>query len=265
MTSVAPPEPQLALDDVVKVYPSRSGDIAAVDPTTLSVDAGEFVCLVGPSGCGKSTLLKMLAGFEATSRGTIRVGGRPVDGPSPERGFVFQQASLYPWNSVQGNVEFGLRARKMPRDERWRRAAEMIKLVGLDGYEEKKPYELSGGMQQRAQLARVLAVDPEVLFMDEPFGALDEFTRARLQVELLGIWQRSHKTVVFVTHSVEEAVFLGTRVVVMSARPGRVILDRRIELPGDDEGRVRDPSVIATTDFQQLREELTRAIVRAHD
>ncbi|KAB7752819.1 MULTISPECIES: ABC transporter ATP-binding protein [Mycobacteriaceae] len=262
--TAAPEAEGIELDAITKVYPSSDGEVIALSETTLSIEPGEFVAVVGPSGCGKSTLLQTLAGFVTPTTGTARVGGHPIDGPNPDRGVVFQSPTLYPWLTVAGNVEFGLRARGVPSAERRERSASVLELVGLADFADKRPYELSGGMQQRAQIARVLVGDPGIVLMDEPFSALDPFTRQRLQVELLSIWERDRKTVLFVTHSVEEAVFLATRVVVMSARPGRVIADRPVRLPGDVPGAARTVDVLGTAEFAALKAELARLILEAH-
>ncbi|MDF0530157.1 ABC transporter ATP-binding protein [Tsukamurella sp. 8F] len=255
---------RVVLNGASKTYETASGPTIALQATDLVIEPGEFVCIVGPSGCGKTTLLQLLAGFLAPTDGVVEVGGKPVKGPAAERGVVFQAPTLYPWLTVRGNVEFGPKVRGVAKAKRRERATEMLDLVGLADFGDKRPYELSGGMQQRAQIARVLAGDPAIVLMDEPYGALDALTRERLQVDLLKIWRRAGKTIVFITHSVEEAVFLGTRVLVMSARPGRVIVDRRIDLPGDTEDGVRDPSVLATTEFTELKAELAQAIYEAH-
>ncbi|MGW0865990.1 MULTISPECIES: ABC transporter ATP-binding protein [Streptomyces] len=194
----------------------------ALDGIDLRIAAGEFVVLVGPSGCGKSTLLDLLGGLTRPSGGRILLDGRPVDGPGLDRGIVFQQYALLPWRTAQGNVEFGLEATGVPRRQRAARAREFLDLVGLTGFEDRHPHELSGGMRQRVAIARSLAYDPDVLLMDEPFAALDAQTRESLQDELLRIWQRTGKTVVFITHGIDEAVYLGQRVAVMTSRPGRV-------------------------------------------
>jgi ABC-type nitrate/sulfonate/bicarbonate transport system ATPase subunit len=225
----AGPDEGIVLDGVAHRYRGRSGGTDALGPVSLTIDPGEFVVVVGPSGCGKTTLLQLVAGFVRPAAGTVTVGGRPVDGPDPDRGVVFQQPALYPWLSVQGNVELGLRLRGVRRPERARRARAALATVGLGDVAGAAPYELSGGMQQRCQLARVLVTEPGVLLMDEPFGALDALTRERLQGELRALWLERRRTVVFVTHSVEEAVVLGSRVLVMSPRPGRVTLD--LDLP----------------------------------
>ena len=215
--------PQIDIQGVSHTYrPPRGREVLALDNVSLQVEAREFVALLGPSGCGKSTLLYLVGGFLPTEKGTIRVEGAPVAGPGPDRGIVFQHFALFPWKTVRANVSYGLEKAGLAREERARRAQQFIDLVGLSGFEESYPSQLSGGMKQRAALARTLAIDPKILLMDEPFGALDAQTRSLMQTELLAIWQRSPKTVIFVTHDVQEAVYLAQRVVVMSARPGRV-------------------------------------------
>ncbi|MCM6772303.1 ABC transporter ATP-binding protein [Nocardia sp. CDC159] len=255
---------RVVLTGVSKTYDTASGATVALAPTDLIIEPGEFVSVVGPSGCGKSTLLNLLAGFLTPTAGSLLVGPDPVAGPGPERGVVFQSPTLYPWLSVRGNVEFGPKCRGVDRSTRRAEALRLLELVGLADSADKRPYELSGGMQQRAQIARVLANDPRIILMDEPYGALDQLTRERLQVELLRLWRRAGKTIVFVTHSVAEAVFLSTRVLVMSARPGRIIVDRRIELPGDTADGVRELAVTATPEFQALKSALAQAIYDAH-
>ncbi|MFE5628651.1 ABC transporter ATP-binding protein [Streptomyces sp. NPDC056470] len=226
--------PKIVFEDVRKVFTVKesttrggsgtrgSREFTAVDGIDLEIAAGEFVALVGPSGCGKSTLLDMLGGLTRPTGGRILLDGTPVTGPGLNRGIVFQQYALLPWRTAQGNVEFGLEATGVPRRERAARAREFLDLVGLSGFEDRHPHELSGGMRQRVAIARSLAYDPDVLLMDEPFGALDAQTRESLQDELLRIWQRTGKTVVFITHSIDEAVYLGQRVAVMTSRPGRI-------------------------------------------
>ena len=202
--------------------PARGRPVLALDNVSLAVGDREFVALLGPSGCGKSTLLYLVGGFLPIEHGTIAVENRPVSGPGPDRGIVFQHFALFPWKTVLQNVLYGLEKQAMPRDERLRRARDFIELVGLTGFEDSYPSQLSGGMKQRAAIARTLAIDPQILLMDEPFGALDAQTRGLMQSELLRIWQRTPKTVIFVTHDVQEAVYLADRVAVMSARPGRI-------------------------------------------
>ncbi|MEU5242315.1 ABC transporter ATP-binding protein [Streptomyces lydicus] len=226
--------PKIEFEQVRKTFPVRRGraqgrgsahgddEFTALDGVDLRIDAGEFVVVVGPSGCGKSTLLDLLGGLARPSAGRILLDGEPVTGPGLDRGIVFQQYALLPWRTALGNVEFGLEATGVPRRERAARAREYLDLVGLSGFENRHPHELSGGMRQRVAIARSLAYDPDVLLMDEPFAALDAQTRELLQDELLRIWQRTGKTVVFITHGIEEAVYLGQRVAVMTSRPGRI-------------------------------------------
>ncbi|MFF7308891.1 ATP-binding cassette domain-containing protein [Streptomyces sp. NPDC008137] len=221
--------PKIEFENITKEFTvrDRKGDrqttrFTALDGIDLRIAAGEFVVLVGPSGCGKSTLLDLLGGLTRPSGGRILLDGRPVDGPGLDRGIVFQQYALLPWRTARGNVEFGLEATGVPRRQRAARAREFLDLVGLKGFEDRHPHELSGGMRQRVAIARSLAYDPDVLLMDEPFAALDAQTRESLQDELLRVWQRTGKTVVFITHGIDEAVYLGQRVAVMTSGPGRV-------------------------------------------
>ena len=199
--------------------------------SVLAVREREFLALLGPSGCGKSTLLYLIGGFLPTETGSILVDGKPVAGPGPDRGIVFQNFALFPWKTVRKNVLYGLERQSLPRDEREKRAQAFIDLVGLTGFEESYPSQLSGGMKQRTAIARTLAFDPRMLLMDEPFGALDAQTRSLMQSELLAIWTKTRKTVIFVSHDVHEAVYLAERVAVMSARPGRIktIVDTRFD------------------------------------
>ncbi|HTV00689.1 MAG TPA: ABC transporter ATP-binding protein [Luteitalea sp.] len=221
----------LQLRGVARTYVSGNRVVEALAPTDLDVEAGEFVCLLGASGCGKSTLLGLVSGLETPTAGTVTVGGVPVNGPSPERVLLFQEAALFPWLTVEDNVAFGLRQSSLPKAEQHRVAREWIDRVHLHGFEKAYVHQLSGGMRQRAALARALATDPSMLLMDEPFGALDALTRDRLHEELESLWAATRKTVLFVTHNVREAVALGDRVLVLSPRPGRIVGDFRIELP----------------------------------
>ncbi len=248
---------RLRLTEVSKEYTSGRDRFQALTPTSLTIAPGEFVCVVGPSGCGKTTLLHMLAGFVEPTEGTVLVGNTAVDRPSPDRGVVFQHANLFPWLTVRKNVEFGLKMKGVGRAERADKAQQMLELVGLDIHGDRKPYELSGGQQQRCQIARVLATDPRVILMDEPFGALDAMTRERLQIELLAIWRERRKTVVFVTHSVEEAIFLGTRVIVMGAHPGRVIYDKQVSFT-EEAADIR-----SSAEFVAMRNEVAAKIYEA--
>ncbi len=220
---------KIVFEEVTKTFPTKDRknrrnkeEFTALDGIDLEIGSGEFVVVVGPSGCGKSTLLDLLGGLTRPTSGRILLDGKPITGPGLDRGIVFQQYALLPWRTALGNVEFGLEATGVPRRERKHRAREFLDLVGLTGFEDRHPHELSGGMRQRVAIARSLAYDPDVLLMDEPFAALDAQTRESLQDELRRIWQRTGKTVVFITHGIEEAVYLGQKVAVMTSRPGRV-------------------------------------------
>jgi NitT/TauT family transport system ATP-binding protein len=222
----------IVIDGVSHTYrPPRGRPLLALADVSLDVRPREFVALLGPSGCGKSTLLYLIGGFLPVEQGRIVVDGNPVTAPGPDRGIVFQHFALFPWKTVRANVLYGLERMDLPRAEREARAQKFIDLVGLGGFEDAYPSQLSGGMKQRAAIARTLAVDPKILLMDEPFGALDAQTRSLMQGELLAIWRRTPKTVIFVTHDVQEAVYLADRVAVMSARPGRIkaIIDTRFD------------------------------------
>jgi len=222
----------IRIDRVTKIYESRSGaPVEALRPFDLEIAAGEFLVLVGPSGCGKSTLLYMMAGFSAPTSGTIRIAHESFTGPDIDRGMVFQSYALFPWLTVRGNVEFGLERKGIAKRDRKRIAMDYLQLVGLQDFADKHISELSGGMKQRVAIARAFATEPSVIFMDEPFGALDALTRRFLQRELLRIWREHRRTVVFVTHSVPEAVFLADRIIVMTARPGEMKSEIRVDLP----------------------------------
>lgn len=249
------------IQGVTKRFTTQQGDeVTALREVNLKIREHDFICVVGRSGCGKTTLLNMLAGFERPTEGRIIAAGVPVTKPSSRRGVVFQKPPLYPWLTVRKNVEFGMRMQGVPAKERNARAAHFLEVVGLADAGERHPYELSGGMQQRAQIARVLATDPDVILMDEPYGALDALTRERLQNELLRIWQEKRKTVFFITHSVEEALFLATRVIVMTAHPGTVKMDIPVDIPRDPTDPDNPRKVRENPRFQQLRDEITRAI-----
>jgi ABC-type nitrate/sulfonate/bicarbonate transport system ATPase subunit len=233
----------------------RFGQTLALQATSLEIAQNDFVTILGPSGCGKSTLLRIVAGLDQPSSGHLTLDGRPVTGPGADRGMVFQSYTLFPWLSVLDNVCFGLRERGWPRARQLEVAHSFIKKVGLTGFEMHYPKQLSGGMQQRTALARALANQPRMLLMDEPFGALDHQTRELMQELLLGIWESEQTTVLFVTHDIDEAVFMGSRVMVMSARPGRIKLERVVPLP-----HPRHYSVKTTPAFMQLKAELTEAV-----
>jgi NitT/TauT family transport system ATP-binding protein len=237
-------EPKLACRHVSKTYGGPRGrSVTAIGDLDLHVEAGEFVSILGPSGCGKSTLLYIVGGFLDATEGAVLVDGKQVSGPGPDRGIVFQEYSLFPWKTVLGNVAYGLRRQGVGRAEADERAREYLRMVNLPGVEQRYPRELSGGMRQRVAIARTLAIDPDILLMDEPLGALDALTRAHLQDELLVIWERTKKTVLFVTHSIEEAILLSDRVYVLSGQPASVKADIRIELPRprERESALQDP------------------------
>ncbi|WP_301103174.1 ABC transporter ATP-binding protein [Propionivibrio sp.] len=222
--------------------------LEVVHNVSFTVAAGEFVCLLGPSGCGKSTLLGALAGHLVPSHGSIRVDGLPISGPHPERALVFQQHTLFPWKRVVDNVAFGLKMKGVARDQRQRQAHDLLNLVGLEGFENHYPAQLSGGMQQRVEIARVLINYPRVMLMDEPFGALDAQTRLMMQEHLLEVWSRIRTSIVFITHDIDEALFLADRILVMSPRPGRIIDERRLGF-----GRPRDGSLVTSARFIELK------------
>ncbi|HUC64551.1 MAG TPA: ABC transporter ATP-binding protein [Stellaceae bacterium] len=231
--------------------PPRGRPVLALENVSLDVREREFLALLGPSGCGKSTLLYLLGGFLPVEAGTITVGGRPVSGPGPDRGIVFQNFALFPWKTVRQNILYGLEKQRLPRAAREKRAQDLIELVHLRGFENSYPAQLSGGMKQRVAIARTLAIDPAILLMDEPFGALDAQTRALMHEELLAIIRRTPKTVVFVTHDVREAVYLADRVAVMSARPGRIK-----EIVDTSFGGERGSEIAGTREFTEKVEHL---------
>src|SRR5215468_4146820 len=245
-------QPLLSIRGVTKRFPVGDGEIEALARVDLTIARGEFVCLIGASGCGKSTLLRIVAGFEEPTSGEVTVHGRPVTGPGSDRGMVFQDYALFPWMTVRQNIGFGPRQRGLLRSEIKAIADEFMKLVGLERFADRYPSQLSGGMKQRVAIARVLANNADILLMDEPFGALDALTREQLQRELLQIWARTGVTVIFVTHSVEEAVLLSDRVVVMSAGPGRIASDIAIDLP-----RPRD---VSSLEFNAVRRDVARRL-----
>lgn len=248
----------IRVSHVSKAYEGNDGrPLTAVDDVSLDIRDSEFICIVGPSGCGKSTLLRMIAGLEPVTGGDVWLGDRRISVPSPEIGFVFQEYTLFPWRTVQKNVEFGLEIKGLRPAERRKTADRYLDMVGLARFRDAYPHQLSGGMRQRTAIARTLAVDPDILLMDEPFGALDAQTRNILQEQLLDIWRSEKKKVLFVTHNVDEAVFLADRVVVMTARPGRIkeIVDIAIPRPRvrteTEVNRVRD--LILKSLFEEVR------------
>jgi NitT/TauT family transport system ATP-binding protein/sulfonate transport system ATP-binding protein len=246
------PRPHVAIRGVTKRFQVDDGEIDALARIDVAIEHGEFVCLIGASGCGKSTLLRIVAGFEEPTTGEVTVDGKPVTGPGSDRGMVFQDYALFPWMTVKQNIGFGPRQRQLPRKEVDGIADEFVRLVGLEQAASRYPNQLSGGMKQRVAIARVLANNANILLMDEPFGALDALTREQLQHELLQIWARSQVTILFVTHSVEEAALLADRVLVMSAGPGRIESDIRIDLP-----RPRD---VSSPEFNAVRRDLARRL-----
>lgn len=245
---------KIVVKNVAKVFhiknrnESSNKEFIAIENVNLSVRKGEFLSIVGPSGCGKSTLLDMIAGLSHQNSGEIYIDDKLITGPALDRGIVLQGYALFPWRTVQKNVEFGLESKKVPKSEREKISLEFINLVGLNGFEDRYPYELSGGMRQRVAIARALAYDPDVLLMDEPFAAVDAQTREVLQDELLRIWEKTHKTIIFVTHSIDEAVGLSDRVAVMSANPGTIKEVIEIKLPRPR--RIGD--VRSTADFSWI-------------
>jgi len=249
--------PRLVIDGVSRVFPGVRGGAPtrALEPTSLVVEDNDFITVLGPSGCGKSTLLRIVAGLDQPSAGHVTLDGAPVRGPGPDRGMVFQSYTLFPWLTVRENICFGLREKGMAAPRQQEIAAHFMDRVGLRGFEHHYPKMLSGGMQQRTALARALANDPKILLLDEPFGALDNQTRALMQELLLGIWESERKTVLFVTHDIEEAIFMANRVAVMSARPGRIKSDVRIELP-----HPRHYTIKTTPEFSAYKARLTEEI-----
>ena len=245
---------KLQAEGINMVFRRDGNSTSVLDNVDLEVGEGEFVCLLGPSGCGKSTMLNIVAGFLSPSSGEVRIDGQVVRGPDPRRIFVFQERGVFPWLTVEGNIGFGLF--KLPQADRDQRIAHYVKLVGLQGFEKAYPGELSGGMKQRLEVARALAVNPDMLFLDEPFGALDSITRLIMRGELLRIWEAERKTIIFVTHDIEEAVQLADRVVVMSARPARI--QRIVEID------IAHPRDISSRRYLELRDGIFEEIGLAH-
>ncbi len=247
----------LSIQGVSRSFPSTSGGAPtlALQATSMNVAENDFITILGPSGCGKSTLLRIVAGLDQQTSGEVLLDGKRISGPGADRGMVFQSYTLFPWLSVRDNVCFGLNERGMARQEQLDVAQSFIKKVGLIGFENHYPKQLSGGMQQRTAIARALANGPRMLLMDEPFGALDHQTREQMQELLLGIWEDERKTVMFVTHDIDEAVFMGNRVVVMSARPGRIKLDRAVPI-----AHPRSYVIKTTSEFVALKAELTEQV-----
>ncbi len=255
----------LEISQVGVWYRSGNQIINALRSVSLAIEEGEFLCLVGPSGCGKTTLLHLVAGFLRPSKGELLLSGRRIEGPGPDRAVVMQHPTLLPWLTVSGNVGIGPRTRGIGAPERRRIVDRHLRLVGLSEFAQRYPYELSGGMQQRVAVARALANDSRVVLMDEPFGALDALTREVMQLELLRIWSLTGKTIIFVTHDVEEAVACGTRVIVLTPRPGRIVLDRRLGFGRSILANTRDMASLraakSTSEFVAVREQLMGAIL----
>ena len=248
---------KLRIENVSRVFPGVRGGqpTRALEPTTIAVGDNDFVTILGPSGCGKSTLLRLVAGLDTPTAGQVLLDGKPVTRPGPDRGMVFQSYTLFPWLTVADNIAFGLREKGVGAAERTRIVESWLTRVGLASFAHHYPKQLSGGMQQRTAIARALANDPAILLLDEPFGALDNQTRALMQELLLGIWERERKTVLFVTHDIEEAIFLATRVLVMTARPGRIKADVPITLPYP-----RHYTIKTAPEFSVLKARLTEEI-----
>jgi len=246
--SESPRRGEINIDHVSIQLGQGAQRFTALEDVSIRVVPGEFVCLLGPSGCGKSTLLGALAGHLQPSAGRLSLDGLPIDGPDPARGLVFQHHTLFPWLTVEDNVAYGLKMKGVDRQERLRQANELLQQIGLQGFESRYPNALSGGMQQRVEIARVLINQPSVLLMDEPFGALDALTRMKMQSLLLTLWARTRTTIVFVTHDIDEALFMADRIVVMSPRPGRIIDE--IQVPAD---RPRQPDWLTSATFAQLK------------
>ncbi len=245
----------IEIDHVTKVYAAARGDVLALDDVSLTIPDGEFGCIVGGSGCGKSTLLNVVAGLEDATSGVATVGGHAVSEPGPDRGMVFQSYTLFPWLRVRENVEFGPTLAKVPAPERRAQSDALLAEMGLSEFADAYPSELSGGMQQRVAIVRAIANDPEVLLMDEPFGALDALTRTGAQAFLTRLWEQRRRTIAFVTHDIEEAVYLADRVYVMSPRPGRLRKEIVIDLP-----RTRTPDVLSTPEFAEYKREVLELI-----
>lgn len=245
-------EPKLVAKNTWKVFtPRKGGQVTAIEDFSISVNENEFVSLVGPSGCGKSTFLAMAAGLDEVTSGSLMVNGKEIQGPGIDRGMVFQNYTLFPWLNVQENIRFALKKRYLPEAEQNRLVEEHIELVELKGFEKSFPAQLSGGMKQRVAIARALVYKPDILLMDEPFGALDAQTRMQMQELLLGVWQKHRVTVLFVTHDVDEAILLSDRVYVMTARPGKLKAELQIDIP-----RPRVADVELSPRFTELRREL---------
>ncbi|WP_237248945.1 ABC transporter ATP-binding protein [Spelaeicoccus albus] len=250
---------KIAFQNVSCIYELNGSSFTAVHDVSLDIADNEFITVVGPSGCGKSTLMNMAAGLLEPSDGRVAVDGKTLTGPGPDRGVIFQQYALFPWLTVRKNVEFGLKVKKLPKDERDRRVNDVLELVGLTKFADAWPKTLSGGLKQRCAIARAYAADPSVLLMDEPFGALDALTRVKMQEQLLDTWTKDKRTVMFITHDVEEAVYLANRVIVMAANPGRIQEIITVDLPYP-----RTEEIRLSREFADLRNQVWNAVYH-HD
>ncbi|WII72290.1 ABC transporter ATP-binding protein [Bdellovibrio sp. 22V] len=244
---------QIEIDHVHKVFKGQGQDVVALKDIDFTIPQGQFLCLLGPSGCGKSTLLNAIAGFSLPTQGTVRVEGKVIEAPGPDRGMVFQEYALFPWMTVEDNITFGLKLRKDAPEKIEKKLNELLQMLKLSDFRDRYPKDLSGGMRQRVAIARVLALDSQIMLMDEPFGALDALTRRSLQDELLKLWSQVKKTIVFVTHSIEESIYLADRIIVMSYRPGTVKKDITVNIP-----RPRNP---ASPEFNDLKREISQLVM----
>ena len=250
---------KILAEHIDKIYTSGKKSTKAIEDVSIDIQDNDFVCIVGPSGCGKSTLLRMLAGLDFPSAGNIIIDDRKVTGPGPDRGIVFQTYTLFPWMTVEDNIKFGLKLKKLPKDEQQEIADRYLDIIGLKKFAKSYPKELSGGMKQRVAIARALANKPEVLLMDEPFGALDPHTKSMMQLLMREIWEKEHPTVVFITHDIDEAVFLADKIYVMSARPGKVIKEVNVYLPHKRRLELKD-----TPEFINIRKGINDLLYSAN-
>lgn len=251
---------KIIAEHIDKVYTSGKKKTTAIEDVSIDIQDNDFVCIVGPSGCGKSTLLRMLAGLDFPSAGEIVVNDKKVTGPGADRGMVFQTYTLFPWMTVEDNIKFGLKIKKMPKEEQQTIADKYLDIIGLKKFAKSFPKELSGGMKQRVAIARALANQPEVLLMDEPFGALDPHTKAMMQLLMREIWEKEHPTIVFITHDIDEAAFLANKIYVMSARPGKVIKEVNVYLPHKRELELKD-----TQEFIKIRKDINDLLYSANE
>lgn len=250
---------KILAEHIDKIYVSGKKQTVAIEDASIDIQDNDFVCIVGPSGCGKSTLLRMLAGLDFPTAGKIIVNDRTVTGPGPDRGMVFQTYTLFPWMTVENNIKFGLKIKKMPKDKQQEIADRYLDIIGLKKFAKSYPKELSGGMKQRVAIARALANQPEVLLMDEPFGALDPHTKSMMQLLMREIWEKEHPTVVFITHDIDEAVFLANKIYVMSARPGKIIKEVNVYLPHKRELELKD-----SPEFIKIRKSINDLLYSAN-